>query len=102
MTQQLYIFQDLRDEKPLPFQMLVDHRKASVTEIDEEESAVIVHQDLPWDRSQPVHTASGTYTIIEAEESKIWLDHLTDLQPGMTLEQENYIGRLTDLFCQVR
>lgn len=68
MTQQLYIFQDLRDEKPLPFQMLVDHRKASVTEIDEEESAVIVHQDLPWDRSQPVHTASGTYTIIEAEE----------------------------------
>ncbi|CAL1144770.1 unnamed protein product, partial [Cladocopium goreaui] len=94
------IFQDLRDEKPLPVQMLVEQKKATITELDHDESAVIVHQDHQWDATQPVYSELGAHHIIEAEECKVWLDGVTDLQPGMTLEQENYIGRLTDLFAK--
>ena len=94
------IFQDLRDEKPLPVQMLVEQKKATITELDHDESAVIVHQDHHWDATQPVYSELGAHHIIEAEECKVWLDGVADLQPGMTLEQENYIGRLTDLFAK--
>ena len=35
--------------------------------------------------------------VIEAEESKIWITSTDGLETGMTVEQENYVGRLTDL-----
>lgn len=94
------IFQDLRDEKPLPVQMLVDHKQAAITELDFEESAVIMHKDIQWDTAQPVRSDTNSFGIIAAEESKIWLDSLDNLAPGMTLEQEKYIGKLPEMFAK--
>ena len=41
------IFQDLRDDKPMPVQMLVDHEQSVVAELDESESAAITTHDVP-------------------------------------------------------
>jgi ribonuclease HI len=92
------IFQDLRDEKPLPVQMLLDQKRAVVAEVDHEESAIITNHDVPWNKDEPVHCNGSGIEIIEAEESKMWLASTEGIEEGMQVEQENYVGRLTDLF----
>ena len=47
-----------------------------------------MHKDIQWDLAQPVRSETNSFGIIAAEESKIWLESLDDLAPGMTLEQE--------------
>lgn len=94
------IFQDLRDEKPMPVQMLVEQKRAIIEEIDVEESAIITTQDVPWNKAEPIQCQGRSIEVIEAEESKIWITSTDGLETGMTVEQENYVGRLTDLFAK--
>ena len=94
------IFQDLRDEPPQPVQMLVDQRRTSIQEVDQDESAIITHQNTAWNLDQPIRSNGTQAQIIHAEERKIWLDHLEGFEVGHVVEQENYIGRLSDLFAK--
>ena len=80
--------------------MLVDNQQAVVTEVDPSEMALITGHDVPWDINQPLRCHDQNLNIIAAEDTKIWVDKLDDVAPGMTVEQENYVGHLTDLFAK--
>ena len=96
------IFQDLKSEPPQPVQMLIEQERAVIEDLDPSEVAFVTNGDVTWDPEKPLRCNDRTLQIIAAEESKVWVDSLEGVEPGMSVQQENYIGQLPDLFARFK
>ncbi len=95
-----YIFRDLKEDPPQPIQMLVDDLIAKVVDIDIEEHAVVLDPPRAWKPDQPIVIGNHKVDIIHAENDKLWIEDLTNIEVGNEVRQDTYIGELSDLFSQ--
>ena len=95
-----YIFKDLKEDPPQPVQMLVSDLTSKVVEIDLEDNAVVIDPPRQWDPEKAIVIGSKKVDIIYAENDKLWVDDLTDIQLGQDVKQDSYVGELCDLFKQ--
>ena len=94
------IFQDLRDDTPQPVQMLVNDSVSKVVYIDQEDLAVELDPPCRWNPEQPVSIGNSSHSIIHAEQDKLWVHNLDQVQIGDTVVQDEYIGEISQLFKQ--
>ena len=92
------IFRDLRNEPPVPIQVLVDSVTSTIVDIDQVDNAFVVEPENKWMEDQPVVLPQSTTEIIHAEPDKIWVESIEGIQVGDEVKQEKYIGDLTELF----
>ena len=92
------IFRDVRREPPLPVQMLVHNPKASIVSINQEDNAVVVDPPQEWIADQPAKSKTMQKPIVYAEADTLWLDDVNGLEVGDSIQQDQYIGGLQDLF----
>ena len=91
------IFKDLKQQAPLPVQVLVDDRVSCITEIDQQDSAIVVEPPQKWETGD-IYGPHGPLGIIFAEEDKIWVESTEHLEVGDQIRQETYIAELQELF----
>ena len=92
------IFNDLRKDPPQPVQMLVNNPASTIVAIDPVDQAVTVDPPQTWIPDQPARSKTIQKPIVFAENDTLWLDNVEDLQVGDTIQQEQYIGGVTELF----
>ena len=93
------IFADLRKDPPQPVQMLVNNPKAKIVQIDPVDQAVVVEPPQQWLPDQSARSNMHMKPIIYAEPDTLWLEDVQGLAVGDVIQQEQYIGGLTDLFA---
>ena len=94
------VFKDIQDNPPEPVQMLVSEESSKVSEIDHEECAVIVEPSCKWKLDKPVTIGTSVFDIIHAEDDKIWLHSVENIETGHAVSQDTYVGEVTELFHQ--
>ena len=92
-----YIFRDLKEDPPQPVQMLVNDNTSKVIEIDFE-SAVVLDPPREWVKDQPIIIGKIRVEVIYAENDKLWVGDLTNIEVGHEVRQDSYVGELADLF----
>ena len=92
------IFRDLKSEPPAPIQALVDSVSTKVVEVDMEDHAIIVEPSCKWISDQPILFPNCKANIIHAEDDKVWIDNIEQIEIGDPARQEQCIGDLTELF----
>lgn len=92
------IFKDLKQQSPLPVQVLVDDKISNIQELDENDCAIVVDPPHAWDQKQTIFGPHGALDVIYAEEDKIWVESISQLQEGDIIRQETYIAELQELF----
>ena len=92
------IFQDLKADAPMPVQALVEHKEAVIDHIDPDDQSFEVDQPQPWDQSLPMIVGTRRLDVIQAEPDKVWVEDVSPLAEGMTVQQEQYIGDIRQLF----
>ena len=78
--------------------MLVNDLTSKVTEIDRDESAVVLDPPRAWEIDHPIIIGKIRVEIIYAENDKLWVGDLTNIEVGQEVRQDSYVGELADLF----
>ena len=94
------IFQDMRKPQVSPVQMLTDTATAKVTEVEPAEMAFCVEHSPAFDPEKPLLTRHGSLQPVAIAEDKIWVEDLSQLEPGDEVSQETHIGDLNSLFAK--
>ncbi len=92
------IFRDLQQQAPAPVQVLVEDKMSCITELDDQDCAIVVDPPQKWDTKNDIYGPNGKLEVIHAEEDKIWIESMSHLQIGDSIRQENYIAELQELF----
>eukprot|EP00435_Cladocopium_sp_Y103_P051237 s961_g15.t2 len=92
------LYQDTRRPMPEPVSTLLSKCKAQITEVDFEDVAVEVTPSVAFDPSKPVTSGPLTIGIIHVEDTRLYLEDVSNLQPGMTVCQSTPVGALDDVF----
>ena len=69
--------------------MLVSEESSKVSEIDHEECAVIVEPSCKWKLDKPVTIGTSVFDIIHAEDDKIWLHSVENIETGHAVSQDS-------------
>lgn len=93
------IYQDTKRPMPEPVTSLLVLKKAKVTELRPEDSAVLVDPPAPFDAQVPVVIDSTPATIIHAAEDTLYLNDMSKIQVGQQVTQTQPLGALEDVFA---
>ena len=91
------IFQAVRDQGPVPVEVLLDQRRCVVVEVVDAGS-VIVDSSHHLDSSLALCAHGNSHQAEVISENQIWFQDEHNLQPGTSLVQHHPIGSLSDLF----
>ena len=92
------IYRSVQRDIPVQVDSLVGTTSAVVTEVDEDECAVITDKPEAWNPDVPVMHSTGPLQIIHADHDKLWVDSCAGVFPGDTLHQTSFTVRLPALF----
>ena len=92
------IFRDLKADSPAPVQVLIDSHTTIIEEIDTEESALVLADEVQWDQQLPLLHNDTPIDCIQVTEDKLWVEDIENYSVGDVVRQEKYIGEVTELF----
>ena len=93
------IYHDTKRPMPEPVTSLLVLKKAKVTELRPEDSAVLVDPPVLFDAQVPVIVDSIPATIIHAAEDTLYLNDMSKMQVGQQVTQTQPLGALEDVFA---
>ena len=92
------IFKDLKESRADPVEVLLQTTQVEVEEISQDESAIVLKDEVAFDPDKPLVGNGQQFTIIHAESDKVWVHPLPTLHVGQVLRQEVATGDLASIF----
>ena len=91
------VFKVVREQGPVPVEVLTSQVTSPVVEIVDEAS-VVVEDSTGFDESYPVHGDQEPLLLIVASENQLWFGETHQLQVGQKVSQQKPVGKLEDMF----
>ena len=92
------IFKDTQRPKPEPVSSLLVESKSVVTEVDEQDCAVVLDPPCLFDDATPVLVHQQPVGIVHATDTKLYLESVDNVCLGDSVSQSKPLGKLEEVF----
>ena len=92
------LYASVRRDAPVPVDVLIESKQATVDEVDQELSSVVLRHPVCFEAELPLTSNGQCLSPIMITDDQIFLESTAGIQPGDIICQTKSTGRLDDVF----